>query len=240
MGYSRLPFEQYFIDASRGQWGCKTTVDFTYDIVKYKHGDHVHNAYYKVLYNEERNVIQIYFKETTDETGWRANFEFSEKYFDSFEYKGKKVQLRVHRGWAAMYVAMKHMVRDHLCALMDMHPKADVEIIGWSLGSAIAQLCAQDLYFNFNIKSHVFTYGSVKPWSGLKKITKEYLSQCYVEAYNFKDHNDIVGYMVPFPSYFSFNPIKIKQDKFCLAKLFKPFKYHTEYWKADYYKDLNF
>ena len=62
-----------------------------------------------------------------------------------------------------MYRAMKHYIRDEFKSLRDLHPNCDVEIIGWSLGSGQAQLCCQDLFYNFNVKSHVFTFGSVKP-----------------------------------------------------------------------------
>ena len=68
---------------------------------------------------------------------------------------------------------------------------------------------------------------------------REYLAQCYEEAWNFGDWCDVVTYMVPLPRYFKFNKVKLKQCKFCIAKLFNPNKYHTEYWKAEYYKDLN-
>ena len=187
-----------------------------------------------------RRVIQVYFKETCDRSEWRANFEFASKYYDRFEYEGKMIQLKTATGWGDMYSCVKWKVRNSVKALLDKYGaiKPEVEIIGWSLGSALAQLCCQDLYFNFGVKSHVFTFGSVKPWCHANKHVKKYLSECYKECYNFGDHNDIVTYMVCLPTYIKMREVKLKQDKFCLFKLFKPGKYHTEYWKADYYKGI--
>lgn len=243
--YKRLPFEQYFIDQSQGAQGGETKPRFkiNYELTEYEHDDgdkHKHTIYHKVVWDALRHTIQIYFRETVDKSEWKANFEFASKYYDRFEYNGKMIQLKTATGWGDMYSCIKWKIRNAVSELMRRHNGVDiyVEIIGWSLGSALAQLCAQDLYFNMDIKSHVFTFGSVKPWCHANKTVKKYLSECYEECYNFGDHNDIVSYMVCLPWYFKLNPIKLKQDKFSIFKLFKPQKYHCEYWKADYYKDI--
>ena len=56
---------------------------------------------------------------------------------------------------------MKHFIRNGVKELKELHKDAEVEVIGWSLGSGQAQLCVQDLYYNLGIKSHLFTFGSV-------------------------------------------------------------------------------
>lgn len=236
--YQRLPFEQYFIDTSRGYGGQTPSVLVKYKTVEYEHHDHKHNAYYCVMYNSKRDVIQCYFKETTDDTGWKANFEFWEDYYDSFEYEGKNIQLKVATGWNIMYRAMKHFVRNEFNALREEHPDSEVEIIGWSLGSGQAQLCAQDLFYNYGVKAHVFTYGSVKPWYGSDKDVKEYLSSCYKECYNFSNVNDVVTYLPPFKKYFMFNKVKIKQKPFCIFRLFNPQVHHTVYWDKKMYAKI--
>lgn len=238
MDYKQNKFEQYFADQSLGAWGGTPEVTVNYKEVKYKHKRHEHNAYYCVMYNRKRDTFQIYFKETSSKSQWLANFNFPEKYYDSFQYEGKDIQLKLARGWSQLYCALKWYIRNEMADLMKKYGKKEVEIIGWSLGSAIAQICCQDLYFNYGIKSYVYTYGSVKPWYGKDKDMKAYLAECTKAVYNFYDHNDIVGYMVPFCRYFALNHIKLKQDKFCLFKLFKPTKYHTEYWKPEYYTDI--
>lgn len=245
--YKRLPFEQYFIDQSLGLYlneeekaaGAKPRFEVPYKEVKYKcrHG-YDHNTYYAVVYDEERKVIQIYLKETSSKSQWRANFNFPDTYYDRFQFEGKDIQLKVARGWCDLYCAIKHNIRDEYKALFDKYGKREVEIIGWSLGSATAQLCAQDLFFNYGIKAHVFTYGSVKPFCGKDKDMREYISKCYAECYNFRDCNDIVGYLVPLPGYFAIRHYTVAQDKFNLFKLFKPNKYHTEYSKSKLYTEV--
>ena len=88
------------------------------------------------------------------------------------------------------------MVRDDIKDLMLKHPGAFVEVFGWSLGSGIAQLAAEDIYFKFGVKPYLYTYGSVKPFFG--KQSWKYVSTCCEKVYNFYDWCDIVGYMVPF------------------------------------------
>lgn len=231
--YSRLPFNQYFSDTSH--IGTMSIPDYTYDEITYIHKEHTHTAHYKVMYIENRNVIQIHFQGTAGLNQWIANFEFPEDYYDSFKWEGVEIQLRVHEGWGCMYQGMKHIIRDQYTALHKKYPDADLEIIGWSLGSAMAQLCAQDLCFNCGVRGHVFTYGSVKPFYGNDKNMKRYLSQCYTECWNFGDINDIVSYLVPLPRYFKLNKVKIAQDKFCITRIFKADKYHCEYWRPELY-----
>lgn len=244
MSYKPLPFNQYFIDVSQGLGG-ETSVDFGYKKITYLHHKHEHYAYYKVLYNAARDCIQIFFKETTDDTGWAANFDFAEDYYDSFDFGGKNIQLKVHNGWNIMYRAMKHYIRDDFREAVKEYISAHgltaslptVEIIGWSLGSGQAQLCAQDLFFNFGYKPIVITFGSVKPWYKTNDDMLEYLTYCYKECYNFCDVNDIVTYMPPFPKYFMLHKKTVAQDKFNIFRLFKPGKYHTEYYKDLYGKE---
>lgn len=237
--YKRDTFENYFINTSRGQYESgKPTVDFEYDLLTYKYKRRTYHAFYKVLYNEDRDVIQIYMKETSDKTGWRANFDFASKYYDAFQYEGKDIQLHTATGWGQMYNSIKWNIRNQVHGLMLAHRGVEVEIIGWSLGSALAQLCAQDLFFNYHIQSHLFTFGSVKPWYGRNKDMREYLNKCCKECYNFGDINDIVTYLPPFIGYFKMRKVTVKQERFGLFKLFKPIKYHTQYWKPELYKDI--
>lgn len=239
MDYKKLPYQQYFIDQSNGSQGGTPRFKVNYVETLYEHKDHQHTIYHAIRWDEDRGVLQLYFKETSDDSEWRANFEFASKYYDRFEYDGKMIQLKTAGGWGDMYSCIKHKVRDAVQVYKEKYGEGlEVEIIGWSLGSALAQLCCQDLYFNLEIKSHVFTYGSVKPWQGRNKTMRKYLSKCYKECYNFGDHNDIVTYMVCLPTYFKLRKVKLKQDAFSIRRLFNPYKYHTEYWKEDYYKDI--
>ena len=63
MEYKRNRFEQYFADQSR-RAPAVPEIDVVYKKVEFKHKDHMHDGYYCVMYNNLRDVFQIYFKET--------------------------------------------------------------------------------------------------------------------------------------------------------------------------------
>jgi hypothetical protein len=153
-------------------------------------------AEFQVRFDEARNCIQVIFEQTSSMSDWRVNFNFASKIYDKFTFDGKLIQLKVHRGWGGMWLVCQQTVREKVKALLEAHPNCFIEVIGWSLGSALAQLCAEDIYFKFGVKPYLCTYGSVKPFFG--RDTYRFVKSCCEEAYNFYDHCDIVGYMVPF------------------------------------------
>jgi hypothetical protein len=232
--YKRLSFPDYFTICSRNYSKIDTDLHLAhYKMVYYRHRNHTHIAQYQVRYNANRNCIQVIFQETADKSDWLSNFEFPAKIYDKVDYKGKKIQLRVHGGWRDMFLSMRDLIREEIKMYLDAFPESYIEVFGWSLGSAIAQLAAEDIYFYFKRKPYLYTYGSVKPLFG--KRTYAYFKDCCEEAYNFYDHNDIVGYMVPLCGWRAINHIMIKQDRFFIHRLFNPMKYHTEYYKNSYY-----
>jgi hypothetical protein len=242
--YKKLSYGQYFTDTSRDECG-KTGVihtPVTYKSIVYEVDGIKYEANYDVEYDESRNCIQCFFEDTSGRSDWITNFTFVDKYYDKFKdpETGKWIQLRVHMGWARMYKVMKYEVREAVKNLLNKYPDAEVEIIGWSLGSGMAQLCAQDLNYNFGIKSHLFTYGSVNPFK-VKLFTKrkiiKYLRNCCKEVYCFSHKSDIVTYMVPW--IFGFRKIKrINLGKFKFFGLFNPMVYHCEYWKEELYEKV--
>ena len=240
--YKKLPYSQYFIDTSNDYNNTgKARFKINYIDVPYIYKNKECHANYSIHYEEDRNVIQINFEETNGKIDWFVNFMFIQKYYDAFDYNSKPIILKVHNGWAAMYKAMKHQIRDEFVELYKLHKEAKVEIVGWSLGSGQAMLCAQDLYFNYGIKSYLYTYGSVNPFKtnifNRRKI-RRYLRDCCAEVYNFADKSDIVTYL-PFRL---FGFIKIKRvnvkGRFKLFGLFNPNKYHTHYDQEDLYSEI--
>ena len=241
--YSKLSYEQYFIDTS-GDYNKtgKARFEIIYNDIEYQYKDRICHANYEIHYEPSRNVIQINFQETDGIKDWFVNLMFTQKYYNAFDYNGKPIVLKVHNGWASMYKAMKDDVRTKFIDLYKMYPTAEIEIVGWSLGSGQAMLCAQDLYFNYGIKSHLYTYGSVNPFKtnifNRRKI-KRYLRECCKEVYNFADRSDIVSYL---PFRFIFGFIKIQRvnikGRFKLFGLFNPYKYHTHYDQKDLYSKI--
>ena len=246
MDYNKLSFEQYYIDTS-DDW--RNSGKSRYDI-KYNHVEFIYklfkliplkcSAEWEVHYEEDRNVIQVNFEQTHGTLDWIINLLFKEKMYDKFTWenpKGKKVKitLKASKGWSKMYKSMKHDVKIAIKDILNEHPDAFIEVVGWALGSSQAQYACQDINYHFNILPYVYTYGSVKPWKGGRK-QKEYLKSTYKECYNFMHKNDIVTYMPPFIGFFAMKPIKL--GKFNLFSLFNPRKWHTEYGEEYLYEKL--
>lgn len=246
MDYNKLSFGQYYIDTSK-DW--RNSGKSRYDI-KFNHVEFTYklfkliplkcSAEWEVHYEKDRNVIQVNFEQTHGTLDWIINLLFKEKMYDKFTWensKGKKVKiiLKASKGWSKMYKAMKHDVKIAVKNILNKHPDAFIEIIGWSLGSSQAQYACQDINYHFGILPYVYTYGSVKPWRGGRK-QKEYLKTTYKECYNFMHKKDIVTYMPPFIGFFAMNPIKL--GKFNPFSLFNPNKWHTEYGEEYLYEKL--
>ena len=246
MDYNKLSFGQYYIDTSK-DW--RNSGKSRYDI-KFNHVEFTYklfkliplkcSAEWEVHYEKDRNVIQVNFEQTHGTLDWIINLLFKEKMYDKFTWenpKGKKVKiiLKASKGWSKMYKAMKHDVKIAVKNILNKHPDAFIEIIGWSLGSSQAQYACQDINYHFNILPYIYTYGSVKPWRGGRK-QKEYLKTTYKECYNFMHKKDIVTYMPPFIGFFAMNPIKL--GKFNPFSLFNPNKWHTEYGEEYLYEKI--
>ena len=246
MHYNKLSFGQYYIDTSK-DW--RNSGKSRYDI-KFNHVEFTYklfkliplkcSAEWEVHYEKDRNVIQVNFEQTHGTLDWIINLLFKEKMYDKFTWenpKGKKVKiiLKASKGWSKMYKAMKHDVKIAVKNILNKHPDAFIEIIGWSLGSSQAQYACQDINYHFGVLPYVYTYGSVKPWRGGRK-QKEYLKTTYKECYNFMHKKDIVTYMPPFIGFFAMNPIKL--GKFNPFSLFNPNKWHTEYGEEYLYEKI--
>lgn len=247
--YRHLPYEEYFLNTGRdyNRTG-KATCEVDYVPVRYTTGKLEklfglsHEANYAIIYDKERDVIQLHFQWTVGFRDWFANiFEFSSKYYDAIRYKNGLLQLRVHHGWGNMYKAIKHQVRDCWKFLISKHPHAETEIIGWSLGSAIAILCAQDLNYNFKVNPRLYTYGTVKPFKYVRRNreqTLEYLSGVCSTCMNFADINDIIAYMPPFYGFTAIRTVYLALEKRTFKRLLKPLKYHTHYDRPELYEGL--
>ena len=252
MEYRRLPFAQYFINTSEdyNKTG-QATYNVAYTSVSYNHGGlsaklkiH-HEVDYEIHYEPDRDVIQLNFQKTVGFMDWFANIiEFSSKYYDAIEYEGAPLQLRVHHGWGNMYLAIKREVRARWLQLHEEHPEAETEILGWSLGSGQAILCCQDLNYNFGVKPHLYTFGSVRPFKSVRsndERMRKYMSTLCTECWNFSDINDIVTYMPPFKGFMMIKRVDVAvAPKRTLWRLLHPVRYHTKYDMPELYKKYEF
>ena len=250
MAYHRYDFTQYFIDNSEdyNKTG-RSTRQIHYEAVSYhcngleKLLKRNHEMNYEIYYDKIRNVIQINFQKTNGISDWFVNiFEFSDKYYDAIEFNGYKLQLKVHHGWGEMYKSVKKTIRAEWKKLIDENPDAETEIVGWSLGSGQAILCCQDLNYNFGVKPHLITFGSVRPFASSKKdcrMLKKYLSTVSKECYNFANINDIVTYMPPFRRFSMINRVEIGQSESrTIGRLLRPTVYHTTYDCEELYRGI--
>ena len=247
LAYQRLPFEQYFINTSEDyNHTGSVTYPINYTGVRYSNSAIEralgirHEVNYDIHFEEERNVIQLNFQRTMGFSDWVANVgEFSVKYYDAIEFEGEPLQLRVHRGWGDMYLTIKRDIRKRWQDLHEKHPDAATEILGWSLGSGQAILCCQDLNYNFGVKSHLITFGSVRPFKSVSNNAvrmRRYLDSLCEECWNFADINDIVTYMPPFRGFIMINRVNVgDEQRRSVFRLLNPFRYHTRYDSAALY-----
>ena len=141
-----------------------------------------------------------------------------------------------------MYLAIKQEVRQRWLELHDAHPEAATEILGWSLGSAIACLCCQDLNYNFGVKPYLYTFGSVRPFKSTplnRKRMQRYLATLCTDCANFADINDLISYMPPFRGFTMIHRVKLGMDqKRSFFRLIHPLRYHVHYDLPELYKKL--
>lgn len=240
--YTKLAYNQYFIDTTNDYNNTgKARHKIDYIDVPYTYKNRICHANYEMHYEKDRNVIQINFQKTDGLRDWFVNFMFVDRYYNAFDYCDKPIVLKVHNGWAAMYKTIKHQIREEFKKLYYSNNFPEVEIIGWSLGSGQAMLCAQDLNYNFGVESHLYTYGSVNPFKTNifnRRRIKRYLLDCCKEVYNFCDRSDIVTYL-PF-RLFGFIKLRRVNVKgiFKLFGLFNPRKYHCHYDEKELYSKI--
>jgi hypothetical protein len=240
--YKKLRYEQYFID---------TTLEINHTgmarfKIEYKSITYVFNGLLThanncVYYDEERNVIQAHFEGTKDLPDWITNILFQPKYYESFMWEDKKITLKVHKSWASMHKVLKDFVRKEVMELKELHPNATIELIGWSLGSAMAMHASQDLYYNFGITPHLFTFGSVNPIKTNifnRRRTIKYLKSCNLSYHILGNRDDIVTYLVP--RIFGFVELSRLNlnGKFNVFGLFNVAKNHFIYDKGELYSSI--
>ena len=218
--YSKLDPWVYYVDNN----------NLSYKTVKTKSkvfGD----LQYNIRYVESRNCIQVNFQCTAGYKDWISNFDFpSAPYEKILLPDGSYVTMKVHSGWMNMYLLGKVQIREEFNALYSAHKDAVVEVIGYSLGGALAQICAQDLSYNFVIKPYLITFGSPNPWYG--NATTKYVQNYCVDMDNsaqYDNYMDIVT-TVP-PEWLGYHKIKdVKVDiKRNWLEMFKPQIYHCKY-----------
>lgn len=126
---------------------------------------HVENdASYYV--ERDRDVLKIFFEWSNGKVDWKHNF-----YFPAKPYRDMKNRWFCHRGFLKVWKSIEPYIKE---AIMDPTVRA-IDIVGYSHGGAIAQLCYE--YVKFNRPDVVVAgvgFGAPRVfWGFAKKAVKE-------------------------------------------------------------------
>lgn len=139
-------------------------------------------------YYLERNndVVDIFFEKSNGATDWKNNFAFIAK-----PYRDMKNLWFCHRGFLKVWKSIEPYIADTIC---DPEVKT-INIVGYSHGGAIAQLCYEYVKFN-RPDVEVTGYGFGAPrvlWGFASKAVKERFNGFIVV----RNGEDIVTKMPP-------------------------------------------
>ena len=114
--------KEIYEQTTKGPWTTEESTDTQYRIT------------------ETDDLITIDFQGSCSGLDWLQNFSFWKK-----PYKNMPKVFFVHAGFLKKYKA----VRDVIHGVCRKSPGKDVMIRGYSQGAALAQLCYEDIWFNF-------------------------------------------------------------------------------------------
>lgn len=144
---------------------------------------HITKNGYDVSFNvyDKGECQWVVFEESIQKTDWISNFNFIPT-----RWQG----LTVHRGYVGQYM----IVRDILMGMVSADKPT--YCIGWSLGGALAALCAYDLQIELRLSPTLITYGSPKVCWNRKSagMIRQAISE---ESVQYRNVNDLVVYMPP-------------------------------------------
>lgn len=130
--------------------------------IKYVHCEN-HGSY---MFERNGGKLVVYFEGSNGRVDWKNNFDFPAK-----PYRDMKNLWFCHRGFLRVWKS----IESHICYDLLDETVTEIEIIGYSHGGAIAQLCYE--YVKFNRPDVVVTgYGFGAPrvfWGFARKAVKE-------------------------------------------------------------------
>lgn len=136
--------------------------------------------------HREGSKLFIYFQMSNGATDWRNNFNFPAK-----PYRDMKDRWFCHRGFLKVWKSIEPKIKNDI-----LNPQViEIEIVGYSHGGAIAQLCYE--YVKFNRPEIIVSgYGFGSPrvlWGFAKKAVRERFKGFVV----IRNGHDIVTHMPP-------------------------------------------
>lgn len=180
---------------------------------------------YAIKRYDDEKILRLFFQGSRSKTDWLLNFNFPVK-----AYKKQQNKLKYHAGWIKAYKSANDEIMSEFVKEADTYQGYRIEIIGHSLGGALAVYAAEDFNFRTGKKPVLITFGAPKAVFG-KKTQKRLLDSCS-EIHQYAHKDDLVP-MIP-PCYKHLNKISCGK-KFSLIEFFKFVWYHTHYDEESYY-----
>ena len=161
---------------------------------------------------ENGSTLYCYFKGSDSPIDWFRNFDFKQKVYGLF---------KVHRGFYQAYKEVRNIILDKVYE----NDYKSIVVVGYSHGSALAQLCHQDLRYHFpSINTQTFAFESPR----CLKVPKK-LRPYWDNLTTIRNGSDLVTHLPP--RIFDFDDlgkmVKIKGDTSLVKNhLLKCIKYH--------------
>jgi predicted lipase len=126
---------------------------------------HVENDGSYMLKRDENKLI-IYFEWSNGKNDWKNNFNFPAK-----PYRDMKNLWFCHRGFLKVWKSIESHIKDDICD----PTVTEIEVIGYSHGGAIAQLCFEYIKFNRpDVTVTGYGYGAPRVfWGFARKSVKK-------------------------------------------------------------------
>lgn len=176
---------------------------------------------YKIIVDDNEKCVYIVFQESVSKQDWKINFDFPAKV-----YKNQESPLIVHRGYAKAWKSARDVILAEFEDEFINKIHYDVYVIGWSYGSSIALLCAEDIKYWYNVSCNVVTFGGAKICYGLR--SRNYLRKCYESCFQYTNINDFVTWMIPLPFVYNVRKIRVG-GRFKFKEILNTVYNHTHY-----------
>lgn len=176
--------------------------------------------------DDKEKVIRVMFQESKQKLDWFFNFLFM-----IFPVIIGSCPYWFSVGWWTAWESGRNLILYSIIDKIVERPKYKVQVCGFSLGGAIAQICGIEIFETIGIKSDLITFGSPKPLFNF--FTKLKARRCFNSITQYAHWSDIVTWCIPLIGYHNVKNIRL--GKFNFKDLFNPKKYHQIYNQEEIY-----
>jgi predicted lipase len=191
-----------------GEYGTPDIGFLTGPIEKFNY--HSDGTHVEGFIGFENDTMYIVFQGSNGKHDWLSNFNFCKRKI--VPYDNKESDIRIHSGFINQYKIARTFL--HI-SVNQYNEFKNINVVGHSLGGALAVLCGVDLQYNFSDRNiSVYTFGC--PRVGNRAFIESYITRV-PRSYHFKNRlkgdNDIVT-TVPFElfGYTDFERIQVSGE----------------------------